>query len=301
MTNTAWRALILFIGAVFCPATSFAECTSRSCTCSNDLRVNRSYSSGRWFVVETMNFQICCEGAEHTANQLARHAETVRAKLTSKWLGETTAAVSPWSPRCQIVLYSNQQSYVSAVGRGSERTVGSSLVKVHNGQVRSRRIDLLGNGNYFSESLPHELTHVILKDRFLRDSFPRWADEGTAMLEDPASKQARHLDDLKEGLATGKTFHAATLFQLDGYPSADRWGVFYGQSASLVNFLVQRKGPERFVKFIEQANATGYDSSLRDYYGIADVAALDREWRLYINSSASRPALLTTKWTKTTD
>ena len=173
-----------------------------------------------------------------------------------KWLGGEPAG--PWTPKCKIALYSSQQSYVGSVGRGSERTVGSSLVDVAAGRITGRRIDLLGDGTpYLSAALPHELTHAVLKDRFATTQLPRWADEGTAILADSQAKQARHLKDLKDSFARRSTFDAAALLTMDGYPQSDRWGVFYGQSVSLVKFLSEEKTSVQFVQFIEKANSVG--------------------------------------------
>lgn len=242
---------------------------------------------GHWFVVETANFQICCDGSASPAKQLARHSESWRNQLNAAWLGESAPA--SWNPKCQIVLHSSQLSYVAAVGRGSERTVGSSLVKVINGRIATRHIDLLGAGtNYLSAALPHELTHVVLRDRFTSSVVPRWADEGMAMLADTVAKQERHAWDLKQALASGTTFRAAELLAVDDYPASNRFGVFYSESVSLTRFLVSRTGPEQFVKFLERANETGYDTALREYYEIAGVGELDRHWRQH--EYAVRPA-----------
>jgi hypothetical protein len=177
-------------------------------------------------------------------------------------------------------LYSSKQSYIAAVGRGGERTIGSSLVKTDKGQIKSRRIDLLSAGTKFlSAALPHELTHVILRDRFTSTVVPRWADEGMAMLADSQDKQERHRKDLQQALAQRRTFHAVELLTMDEYPSSSRFGAFYGQSASLTGFLVSRESPARFVEFLNRAHETGYDTALKECYGIAGVGELDRQWR----------------------
>jgi hypothetical protein len=202
----------------------------------------------------------------------------LRNALYAKWLGEDAA--KDWNPKCQIVLHSSKQSYVSAVGRGGERTVGSSLVKTDKGHVKSRRIDLLGAGtNFLSAALPHELTHVVLKDRFTSTVVPRWADEGMAILADSEAKQGRHQRDLQQALAQRTTFHAVELLTMDEYPSSSRFGTFYGQSASLTGFLVSRKNPELFVQFLDRAREAGYDTALQECYDIAGVGELDRQWR----------------------
>jgi hypothetical protein len=237
-------------------------------------------------VLETANFQVCCEHTEAPAKHLARHAEALRNALYTKWLGKD--APDKWSPKCQIILYADQRGYVAAVGRGSERTVGSSLVNVDKGRITSRRIDLLGGSTeYLSAALPHELTHVVLKDRFVTTELPRWADEGVAILADTKAKQGRHFKDLRDAIASGTTFHVAGLFTMDGYPRSDRFGAFYGQSASLTEFLVSRKAPETFIEFIERADSDGYDKALQHCYGISGLADLDRQWRRHATTTRS--------------
>jgi hypothetical protein len=151
---------------------------------------------------------------------------------------------------------------------------------VDEGRVTKRRIDLLGGSTaYLTAALPHELTHVVLKDRFASSVLPRWADEGMAILADSTAKQERHFKDLRLAIAHHTTYHAAELLQIEDYPPPSRFGVFYGESASLTNFLVARKGPAQFVRFLGAARGTSYDTALRECYDIANVGELDRQWR----------------------
>lgn len=82
------------------------------------------------------------------------------------------------------------------------------------------------------------MCHVVLADR-LPDA-PLWLDEGIAILVDPVAKQRLHERDLRLGPKRGTAFSAEELLSLKTYPSAERWGVFYGQSASLVRHLLAR-------------------------------------------------------------
>ena len=267
---------VLFILAN--PTLLSAECCSRIVCAANDSSVERSFRHGRWFVIETKNFQVCSVASEHHARSTAAWAEELRSALGSKWLGNTSTGV--WNPKCQIVVHPDQNSYVTATGRGSQRTAGSSLVNVVRGRITSRRIDVLsGQPSIDLPALPHELTHVVLKDRFPTKALPHWADEGTAILADSKSKQDRHCGDLKEAIRSRTTFRAVSLLTLEGYPQPNQWGVFYAQSSSVVSFLVNRKTPEHFINFLEQASASGYDLALRSCYGIADAADLDLQWR----------------------
>jgi hypothetical protein len=228
--------------------------------------------------LESASFEVCCQKSSAPAEQLVQRAESLRGELEAKWLGNEST--HPWQPRCQILLYATKSAYIAAVGAGSKHTVGSSLVHVDRRQIVSRRIDLLGNQTEFlSAALPHELTHVVLRDRFIESPPPRWADEGMATLADTAAKQGRHRKDLMDALATGATFRAGALLALVDYPPANCVGAFYGESVSLTKFLVDRAGPQQFVAFVERANRDGYDAALTSCYGIVGAGELDRIWR----------------------
>jgi hypothetical protein len=277
-------AIFLAVGCfALTPVQAFAQCNSETCDCANAAQVGHGGWRGQWYVLETENFQVCCEQSESHARDLADHAESLRDSLEKKWLGKSSA--SEWRPACQILLYANKRSYVAAVGPGSEHTVGSSLVKVDKGQIASRRIDLLGDQTEFlTAALPHELTHVVLRDRFTAAPPPRWADEGMATLADTQAKQGRHHQDLMNALVDGATFRAANLLAMEDHPSSNRYGTFYGESLSVTDFLIMRASPQQFVDFLERAKIEGYDAALEKCYGIAGAAALDREWRQSVNS-----------------
>jgi hypothetical protein len=254
------------------------ECCGTICRCPQPSAEVVSHRQGRWFVVDSESFQVCCMESATPAEHLSRHAEAVRSTLIAKWLDKSPKAA--WNPRCQIVLHGSRQAYVNAVGRGSERTVGSSLVNVDQGRTVSRRIDLLmSSTDFLSAALPHELTHVLLKDHFATIALPRWADEGAAILADPQAKRGQHHMDLAHAFARGKGFSAAELLTQENYPSSDRMGAFYGQSASLARFLIDRASYKQFLTFLEQATEKGYDVALRKCYGIDGVSQLDRLWR----------------------
>lgn len=154
---------------------------------------------------------------------------------------------------------------------------------IRKGSVVERRIDLLdAETDFLTAALPHELTHVVLSDKFGSNPMPRWAEEGIAILADPAAKQARHRNDLKVAVSNGTVFSTALLFAMGNYPQRDRFGAFYGQSASLTEYLVRRRNPAQFVTFIQRAQLEGYDSALQQCYEISSMGELDRLWRKYL-------------------
>lgn len=251
-------------------------------------QIEKSYRKGAWFVVETADFQVFGRESYQETKKTAANCMNTRDRLREYWLGEGSR--EKWAPKCQIVIHANLAGYRQAAGRGSDSTVGVSKIE-RRGEKVLRRIDLRGDHpDYLAAALPHEMTHVVLADRFAGNQIPRWTDEGMAVLADPRSKQVLHARDLRDGFARRTTFGVHELATLSTYPAADRWGVFYGQSVSVVAFLVERGGSQRFVDFVESAIANGYDKALRTTYGIPNLRELDRVWRV----SVTRPRTLVT-------
>jgi hypothetical protein len=256
-------------------------------------------SAATWHAVETANFRILSYGAQGAARETADACETLREQLIRQWLSRGAGPAS-WVPKCDIVLHPSDEAYLREVGSGGRNTVASSLIDRKQGRIVIRRIDIRSTqSNWQTAALGHELTHVVLADRFAGRSLPRWIDEGMAILADPDEKQRRHRQDLEQAVAARAEFRLLELVTLADYPAAHRWGAFYGQSASLVQFLVDLEGPEQFVDFVEVAVNRGYEQGLRQVYqfGIAD---LERRWHSQLSAPVDavarpqpRPALRT--------
>lgn len=231
-----------------------------------------------WHVVETANFRILTFGRRGARRDTAEACEALRSRLVDRWLGEDCATC--WQPKCDLVLHASDESYLREVGPGGRATVASALVLRRRGRIAVRRIDVRGTqANWQTSSLPHELTHVVVADRFAQQPPPRWADEGVAILADPADKRRRHRNDLHAALRRRAEFRLAELITLADYPPAGRWGTFYGQSASFVEFLVDRAGERQFLAFVAASQDRGYEQGLQQAYG-AGIAELERDWRL---------------------
>ena len=128
-------------------------------------------------------------------------------------------------------------------------------------------------------ALPHELTHVVLADRFATRQIPRWADEGMAILSEPAAKQAIRRSAMQRALTRAPRYAAGELVSLAEYPSSDRRDAFYGQSASLVAYLIERESPARFLEFLQLGQKQGFEQALTEIYKFRSLGELDAHWR----------------------
>ena len=128
--------------------------------------------------------------------------KTCLTSFRARWLGDV--ASGDWAARCQVVVHEFPSSYMRSVGRFAAQTKGSSLIRSHRGNITLRRVDLLASDAGVGEpsAFAHELTHVVLADRFHGDQPPRWMDEGIAMLSDSDAKLSTPSARLYAGVAS---------------------------------------------------------------------------------------------------
>ena len=240
-------------------------------------RAPRLLHCGGKTIIETRNLRIYGLGAGPDDLRWASEFERLRTALFEKWLGDVCPAV--WSPKCDLVLHATVATYAQAVGSDHACTAGCSSLETAAGRVVRRRIDIRADRpGWLMGALAHELTHVVLADEFVATGVPLWADEGMAVLADPEAKQDLHLRDLGRARQRGRSLRLAELLAENGVPTREQMPAFYGQSLSLVKYLVDRKTPADFVGFLHRAQRVGYDAALRDCYGLGGVAELERQW-----------------------
>jgi hypothetical protein len=267
------------------------EAVTASCTGPTLLRAATGISTRSR--VETANFRVVSLGPQIVRPERVEECEKVRAKLFRRWLGDET--IADWSPKCEIVLHATDASYFRAVGEGGRSTVASSLVERKRNAIDKRRIDIrVKNPDWPTTCLAHELTHVVLADLFANQTLPRWLDEGIAILADPPAKQRLHRQDFKHAIAQGAEFRLLELITLTNYPSAHRWGAFYGQSASLVQYLIDHSGERRFIEFVRVALDRGCESGLQQTYRCG-IPELERRWHAHLRGAVLLPAFATSQ------
>ena len=240
------------------------------------------------YIAETPNFQIHCCTSPERLHELAAACERLKARSQTLWLSET-ATSKTWQPRCEVVVHSSVAAYSRTLGPGSERTSGCSTVRLHQGRVAARRIDLRSDADgWLSDTLPHELTHVVLADRFTERRIPAWADEGIAMLAESPDKLQRRLNELRGLVVTGGTLRLSQLVSLENGPASSERAAFYGQSVTLAGLLLERGTPQQLLQFVESGQRDGHDKALRDVYGITSWSALESDWQSYAGSQRLR-------------
>lgn len=258
-----------------------------------DSAVIRSSRSGVWLIQETANFRVYTLPEIKAARSLPAACEALRTQLLETWFSR---AGENWSPKCDVVVHAGLSGYVKALGPGSEQSSGCATIEIEPGRVARRRIDLRGDAvDCFDCALPHELTHVIVAERFTRTRIPRWADEGMAILAETRQKQERRRAALQRSLASSRQYSATELTTLSDYPAPGRLEMFYGQSASLVAYLIERESPAKFLEFLELSATAPADLALAKVYGVSNWREIEAAWRTRMLVPGESAELLATR------
>ncbi len=213
------------------------------------------------------------------AGDVARHCDTVCKQLRTDVFNVPDTV--RWRPKCNIVLHATRKSYLSAVERGGSQTIGSSTISLRGGRVTQRRIDLLAeHPEQGLAALPHELVHILFADACPTTTPPKWAEEGLALLFDPADKRVRHRRDLNTALQNRTSLSLNRLLTDIDYPVAAQRAAFYAQSLSLVEYLTQLESPTEFVQFAKLSTERGPNHALSEIYGL-NTRELERRWKQY--------------------
>lgn len=255
--------------------------TARSSTAASVILRRSSCSCGNCCMAETANFRIYWCTSEQNVRELAETCERLATRSKECWLGKGNAA--DWTPQCDIVVHPHVDTYVAALGPASQQTSGCATLRLDQGRVVCRRIDLRADAaDWKTESLPHELMHVVLADRFCTRRIPPWADEGIAMLSESPEKLKRRLQLSREVAANGATYTARDLMNVRSSPEPTLRAAFYGQSFALVSFLLERGSRRQLLDFVEGSQLNGTDAALRQVYGSHRSAELEQAFQDYL-------------------
>ncbi len=236
-----------------------------------------------WQIHETASFRIHHHDPE-LAEKAAGIAEAARESQIKRWTAAMPRAA--WVPKCEVYLYPDARTFSQMTGQ-PEDSPGFSTMGMNGGKIIARRVNLrVDHPNMLTAILPHEITHVMLADLFPHQQIPRWADEGMAVLSEPASEQHLRATDLDQPLSTGQLFKLDDLMKMD-YPDSKFWGLYYAQSVSLTRYLVEQAGPTQFIQFVQRAQINGIETELRRVYKIEGYADLQKRWMAYARTQSN--------------
>jgi len=221
----------------------------------------------------TRNFLVTAPTAE-MARQVGEAAEYYRKELAKAWLGYELPA---WSARCPIKVK------VGQIGAGGATTFTFHPSPSGPAEVTGWNMQIQGSLERILDSvLPHEVSHTIFACHFRRP-LPRWADEGAATLAEHESEKRRQVLTLRQVMGTRRRMPLRQLMNIKEYPSAmQEVMTLYAEGYSLAEMLVQEGGKARYLKFLADAHAAGWEQAVRESYGYPSIEALEARWHKWI-------------------
>jgi hypothetical protein len=214
-------------------------------------------------------------GTPEFAEKVAAAAEKLRGTIFERWSGPAGGA---WTPKCEIVIHATAAEYAIATKQAAERA-GHATVKLAEGKVMERRLDLRADDeSLLTDTLPRELTHVILADLFPFTPPPKWAEEGMAVLAASPDEVGRYSRTMAKCAREGKLYTVAALLEMKEFPAAEKITGFHCGSVSLVEYLVKLKGEKHFTTFLRDCQRYGSVSALKRQYGVESPKDLQEAW-----------------------
>lgn len=226
-------------------------------------------------VYRTPNFVVTAPTKEF-AEQVGKAAEFYRKDLAVKWLGKQLP--KNWYRPCPISVR------VGQIGAG-----GATSFQFDKGEVFGWKMNVQGTEERILDSvIPHEVSHMIFATHFRRP-LPRWADEGAATIIEHESERMRQMQMLKQVNNNGTRYSLRQLMSIKEYPSSmQRVLTLYAQGYSLSDYLIQKKGRENFLEFLQTAHQHGWDNALRKHYKLKSIEHLEGKWDNWVMAGSPR-------------
>ena len=142
---------------------------------------------------------------------------------------------------------------------------------------------VLGGGRLSEGTASHEVTHILVERAAgsIYNNIPSWLNEGLAEFGNLSPS-------FSYDVAVDFAVHSGRLLPITSMPSmpGDPEDVimYYGQSMSIVEYMVVRLGPTKMVHLLSRLKSgENIDEAILSTYGISKLE-LENAWRAYILS-----------------
>lgn len=220
--------------------------------------------------------------AQHADPRYARRVEQVaeQARQASArfWTGQE---IPTWNQPCPI-----RASFATGSG-------GATTFVFDRGEVSGWSMTIQGaRDEMLSAIVPHEVDHTV-RASLLRRCDARWVDEGCASLWESAAMHVQFRETVRQSLAGAEADVVFRYFDAREYPGGAHTGfdysrtvwVFYCQSFSVVEYLLQAKGPSALLDF--QRDVRKPSEKLLSYYEMT-VPQLRQRWQEWFLARAAK-------------
>ncbi len=194
-----------------------------------------------------------------------------------------------WDERVKIVVYANQKDFMDQTHQPS----WSTGFVVRDYKLFSSRviISYLQEQDFLTNVLPHEISHLILRDFIGFDQkIPLWFDEGIAQFFENGRREEAY-KVMKLLVKNDKALPIIDLFNKDIHAEKEDWKVlqFYAQSVSVVDFLISKYGSESFGELCRSLkDGDEFEDALKKTYNpsLDSAQTLEQKWLNFIRNSS---------------
>ncbi len=250
------------------------------CCCFRDLR------HAGWKALESRRFRIHFSGDREAAVALVTVCEETCEELRDRWIA---GPHSDWSCKCDVYLYPDARSFERGA-RAPAEIWGVTDLEIGNGNVWLRRLHLrTDHREKLRAVLTHELTHVVLAEHFCRKPIPKWADEGIAVYSEPPERRERLRTFLRDEASQKRLLPLKQVAAMREGPQNERESeLFYGQSGSVIEFLVQEHqfSEMQVLEFVGACNDHGWESAIRKTLPGTTASHFESNWKTWLQKPA---------------
>jgi len=176
-----------------------------------------------------------------------------------------------------IILVSSTDRFNESVGSDMPVwTVGAAIGGRNLVVLKSARLTFR-RGTSLRRTVRHELTHIVLDANYVMGRLPRWLNEGIAMWQ-ADEPMFRGEFNLAAAALFGRLVPLHDLDRQFRNARNDVAAVCYGESRSLVDFIVAEHGEQAVLRILEQSRSTGADAAFVKALG-RTPGELYAEWR----------------------
>lgn len=181
---------------------------------------------------------------------------------------------------------------------------GATRYSLKHGSVDRGHISISAENlqQLFEDTGPHEVMHLLLAEWY-GDGIPRWLGEGWATYVESDSMHRFRRRQLVRSLSSNRGLPFVgqywgtglmTVRDIDPYP--DDVSTFYSQSFSVVDFLIESLGSDRFRQYAEDAlwnpeqHPNPWTQSTRKWLKYENLSELQAAWREWVVDGSPRCA-----------
>lgn len=184
-----------------------------------------------------------------------------------------------WENRAKIFLHKTRKEYLESTSQP-----GWSAASVH---IPKKIINTFHfQKDFFDNILPHELTHIVLREFIgLNTQAPLWFEEGAACANEKDSSR-RYLSLAKE-LVESESYAPVAEMEKANERQVRFPTVFYPTAASLVIFLLEDYSKRHFVQLCrELRDGNDFYRTMDKVYGIKDAEDLNEKFLGFLASQS---------------